>query len=91
MKNIALGTRVKDRLTGATGSAVARCEYLNGCIQFAITPDTLKEGVPQDDYWMDHQRLVVAAGQKRPPRRAAEDVGGPHNHPTRTNPPSSAG
>lgn len=90
MKDIALGTKVKDSLTGAKGTVVARCEYLNGCVQFAITPDVLKEGVPQDDYWLDHQRLVVPR-QSQTRGRSAGDPGGPQSHPSRNNPPSPAG
>ena len=37
-KEIKLGVRIKDRVTGFEGIVTARVEYLNGCIQYCITP-----------------------------------------------------
>ena len=53
-----LGSKVKDKVTGFKGVAVARCVYLNGCVQFEIEPLQLKDGVPQKSYWLDEQRVV---------------------------------
>ena len=45
---IRLGDKVKDSITGFTGVAVSRCEYLNGCIQIEVKPTKLtKEGEMQ--------------------------------------------
>lgn len=35
---IKLGDKVKDVVTGYTGIATARHEYLNGCVQITVTP-----------------------------------------------------
>ena len=63
---IKLGDVVKDRLTGFSGVAVSRIEYLNGCIQYEVQPEGLgKDGVPVKALWFDAQRLT----EKRPARR----------------------
>lgn len=51
MNNIILGNRVKDKISGLQGIAVAKVKYLNGNIQFAIQPkstDNIK--VPDTQY-----------------------------------------
>lgn len=44
MEKIELGMRVKDKVNGLKGIAVAECVYLNGCVQFAVTPPVDEEG-----------------------------------------------
>ena len=36
MREIKLGEKVKDIVSGFTGIAIARTEYLNGCIQYTV-------------------------------------------------------
>ena len=58
--SIKLGDTVKDYITGFTGIAGARTEYLTGCIQFGVIPKTLnKDGKPQVWEWFDESRLMV--------------------------------
>jgi hypothetical protein len=54
-----LGQRVKDRVTGFTGIATNRLEYLNGCIQYCVKPQH-KEGekIPDGEY-IDQQQLEL--------------------------------
>ncbi len=40
---IELGQKVKDRITGYEGIAIARLEYINGCIQYCVKPNKLDE------------------------------------------------
>lgn len=85
---VELGSKIKDEVTGFKGIATARCEYMNGCIQYEITPTQLKDGVPQKVYWIDKQRIILlikkeSSEKKRP--------GGPANHPTKKDPPTLAG
>jgi len=54
---IELGTKVKDLVTGLTGIATSRLEYLNGCVQIAVSP-LANEGKVPDSVWIDHQQLV---------------------------------
>jgi len=97
---IAFGTKVKDSVTGFVGFVTARCEYMNGCVQYEVTPRTLKDGVPQKEYWLDEQRVVEVV--KKMPKPTTKVVpafkptiprqfGGAQNHPKRHTPPSLAG
>lgn len=43
MSNIKLGDLVKDKVTGYTGIATSKTEFLNGCVQIEITRK-LKKG-----------------------------------------------
>ncbi len=54
---IKLGTKVKDSLTGLEGTAIARIEYLNGCVSIEIRPEGLHEGRPIKTVWVDEQQL----------------------------------
>lgn len=86
---VELGSKVEDAITGFKGVVTARCKYINGCVQYEITPTTLKVGVPQKEYWLDEKRVIIIgkAGKKK----IAKSPGGPANHPTKKNPPSLAG
>lgn len=55
---VKLGDRVKDSITGFAGIAIARCEYLNGCVRVSIQPVKLKDGKPIDELWVDESQLV---------------------------------
>ena len=57
MKKIELGAKVKDKISGLEGIATARIEYLNGCIQYAISPPVDKDGNIRKDWWIDEQQL----------------------------------
>lgn len=54
-KPINLGAKYRDSLTGLEGVAVARVEYLTGCVQIGLT--FLKDGVPHTEY-LDDMRLT---------------------------------
>ena len=54
---ITLGNKVKDSITGFEGIAIARIEYLNGCVSFEVRPLELKDGLLQDTEWIDDQQL----------------------------------
>lgn len=43
MEKIKLGDRVRDKISGYEGIAVARVEFLNGCIQYTVARK-LKKG-----------------------------------------------
>jgi hypothetical protein len=55
---IKLGHRIKDIVTGLTGIATARIEYLNGCVQFCVQPSCDKDGKRPEALYIDHQQLV---------------------------------
>jgi len=86
---IKLGNRVKDLITGFTGIAVGRTEYLYGCTRIVVEPEDLKDGKLIDAVWFDEQRIVTV--EERPIPVSAEHsatTGGPHpNPPARLTPP----
>lgn len=59
MKEIQLGNKVKDKVSGLTGIAVARTEFLNGCIRFTIQPEAKKDGTIPSECWIDDKQLVI--------------------------------
>lgn len=72
---IKLGTIVTDSITGFTGVAMMRAEYLNGCVRIEVQPKALHEGKPIESQFFDEQRLnpnseVKTGGPqgKQPPR-----------------------
>lgn len=55
---IKLGTRVRDSITGFSGVAMARTEYLNGCARVGVQAAQLHDGKPVDPQWFDEQQLT---------------------------------
>lgn len=53
-----LGNELKDIVSGVSGIAVARVEYLNGCVQFCIQPRAA-DGKRPDCMYIDQQQLVL--------------------------------
>ena len=74
---IKLGDKVKDSITGFGGMAVARCEYLNGCVSIEVQPMGLKDGEPIKKHWIDEQNLTDVSKAK---------VGGPQSRPPEMHP-----
>ncbi len=65
MNKIALGSTVKDRITGLTGIVMARSEYLTGCAHVAILATKLsKEGKIPEWEWIDETRCVQDKAKK---------------------------
>ena len=56
---VKLGSRVKDWITGFQGIAIGRVEYLYGCSQILIIPETLKEDNVRESKWFDEQRVLL--------------------------------
>ena len=54
-----LGAKVKDSITGFSGTVTGRVEYLTGCAQYVIQPPLNAKGDFVDGRWMDEDRLVV--------------------------------
>jgi len=86
METIKLGQRVRDKVTGFTGIAVAECKYINGCIQFHVSPPVDKEGNERKDQWIDNVQLeIVDQGilpkSKDKPEIKRRSSGGFRSHP----------
>ena len=56
---INLGDKVKDVVTGFEGVAMAKIEYITGCVRYEVLPDKLKEGKPMDSVWIDVSQLTI--------------------------------
>jgi len=66
---VELGQKVRDIVTGFTGIATAKVEYLNGCVQFHVRPTvaTPKKGESQeypDGKYIDVEQLRVVGKSK---------------------------
>lgn len=73
---INLGQRVRDIVTGFEGIATSRVEFLNGCVQYAVTPSECIDGKRPDGEYFDVSQLeIVDDGITT--QRKARDTGGP--------------
>jgi hypothetical protein len=74
-----LGDCVRDTISGFEGIAVARAEYLYGCVRFQVEAQRLGEnGAPIESVWFDEQRLDVAG---IPVPGSSDPSGGPQSPP----------
>ena len=59
MAEVALGDKVRDKVTGFEGIAVARCEYITGCDHIEIKPQSLHNGKTIEGHWFDVARIEI--------------------------------
>lgn len=59
---IELGQEVRDIITGFTGIATGRCEYITGCSQVLVAPPMDASGSVPSASWFDLQRVVAVPG-----------------------------
>ena len=81
---ITLGSVVRDSITGFSGIAVARTEWLYGCSRIGVEPAELRDGKPIETQWFDEQRVVVV--EARLPAVSPDSSatsGGPQRDPSR--------
>ena len=64
---IKLGAKVKDPTTGFEGIAVARTEWVYGCLRWGVQSEQLKDGIPVEEQWFDDRQLVVVTESKAEP------------------------
>jgi len=77
---IKLGQKLRDKVTGLEGIAVAKVEYLNGCIQFCIKPKSKTKNevkMPEGVYIDEGQLEIVSKGLSTSKKR--EGPGGVMN------------
>jgi len=80
-KQIDLGAKVKDTITGFSGIVVCLSRWLNGCVRVTVQPQQLKkDGEPKESHTFDTEQLELMTGgvklQTRP-------TGGPKPEPRR--------
>jgi len=57
---IKLGSKVRDTLTGFSGIATGRTDWMYGCSRICIEPNKLdKDGKPIELHWFDEQRVEL--------------------------------
>lgn len=57
MDKFKLGAKVKDKVSGIEGIAVARAEFINGCVKYVVQPPVDKDGKWVEDRWFDEESL----------------------------------
>lgn len=77
MSTIKLGDKVRCKVTGFKGVATARVEYINGCVQYAITPKS-KDGVYPDSTYLDEKQIEAGDGDRV--ELKTEATGGPQRN-----------
>jgi hypothetical protein len=86
---ITLGWKVKDSVTGMIEIAVAKCIYLNGCVQYQVVPRSEKN-VLYRNLWVDQDQLtrvsdgILAKPKAREYKRNTDRFspgGGDRSHP----------
>jgi len=74
MNKIKLGDEVRDKVTGLTGIATTKVEFLNGCVQYQVQPPVDKEGKMVEAEYIDDSQLEKVKKEK--PKRVKTDTGG---------------
>lgn len=77
---IQLGDEVRDIYTGFKGVAIARTEFINGCVQYSVVTKVTKNEFDPDknEVAIDSQSLELVKSRKN--RRPKQDTGGAYNH-----------
>ena len=73
---IELGDKVKDIYTGFVGVAVAKIEFINGCVQFTVAPKVDKDNKQSEPIDIDEESLTVVKSQVR---KKPKETGGAYN------------
>jgi len=73
---IELGDKVKDKYSGFTGIAVARTEFINGCVQYGVVSRVTKDNKEPVEMGIDEDSLEVISKKKSIKKRASSITGG---------------
>lgn len=76
--DIELGDKVQCTISGFTGIAVSRVEFINGCIQYTVVPKC-KKNTPSEGMDFDEQSLKIITPKKK--KIVRSDTGGPMRKP----------
>jgi len=68
-KEIKLGDKVRDKITGFIGIAVARTKFLNGCIQYNVIPKCVTKDKLPEEMGIDIDNLEVITKKKKPTKK----------------------
>jgi hypothetical protein len=81
-----LGQKVRDSISGFEGIAIAKSEYLHGCVRWGVSATELRDGKPIDAQWFDEGQLEVVADTNHMGKR--ETTGGPRPEAKRASDPA---
>jgi hypothetical protein len=59
----ALGSRMKDKVTGFIGIVVCQSRYLTGCNRYSLQSPKLKDNKPADWHAFDEDQIELCAGK----------------------------
>ena len=62
---ITLGDKVRCKITGFEGIATTRTEFINGCVQYGITPKIKKGEKYPESVEVDEQQVEVISKKKK--------------------------
>ena len=67
MSDVELGDKVRCKITGFVGTAVARTEFINGCIQWSVAGKVGKDNklILENEASIDDQSLEVIKPKKK--------------------------
>lgn len=80
---IKLGQTAMDTITGLEGVAIARTEWLYGCIRITIQPRELHDGKPVEPQCFDEAQLRVVGEKAIPGDTSGAHPAGPKPSPSR--------
>ena len=75
MRTVPLGTKMLDKITGFEGVAIAKTEFLNGCVQYHLKARMDKDGKVREAHSFDCQQLEIVDEVKNE-RRKKKSPGG---------------
>jgi len=64
-KEIQFGDKVRCKITGFIGIAVAKTEFINGCVQWNVLPKGDKNNKMPEDIGIDEQSLEIVPVKKK--------------------------
>lgn len=62
--NKMLGKKVRDTVSGFEGIITSRVEYINGCVQFCVTPKVVKDNIRPDSEYIDEAQIEIIKEEK---------------------------
>lgn len=76
MAEIKLGDKVKDSVSGFTGIAIGKTEWLHGCNRFIVQPEVAKDGKLPDNASFDEPQLILVKAARVKKEVVAKRTGG---------------
>lgn len=79
-KKSLLGSVVRDTITGFTGTAIARHEYMTGCDRYSVQPNVTADSKLPDPVTFDGPMLVVVSESPGKEVKSDKTKGGPEQY-----------